>query len=123
MKRRAASATSALRRALAQEPAQPAPSGLSSCVLCRADAVSPVAWEPLRDDRWWMSLRCGACGVSRDVVVADVIAERYDDELIAAGRAMAEAAQRLERERLEAEAEAFVTALQRDLFDAADFAR
>ena len=58
-----------------------------------------------------MILRCGECGWQREVVVADDVVVRFDDDV------------RADRERLAREADAFAAALDRDLIDAADFMR
>jgi len=73
--------------------------------------------------RWSMLLRCGECGLEREVVVANGVVARLDDDLRLAARSIADAAERADRERLKREADAFAAALDRDLIDAADFAR
>jgi len=70
-----------------------------------------------------MLLRCGACGTSREETVPDEDAERYDRELDRAEHRMRRAADRLSKERLEDQADSFVTALELDLIGAEDFAR
>jgi hypothetical protein len=70
-----------------------------------------------------MSLRCGECGHDRQVVVTDEVASRYEDDLREAAHAIARTLFEEDRKRLEREAEAFAAALDRDLIDAADFAR
>ena len=32
------------------------------CASCRASVVNPVDWEENDETRWWVRLRCGACG-------------------------------------------------------------
>ena len=102
---------------------QPPPgAGLHKCPLCRADFVVPVEAEALDEGRWGLRLRCGQCGTYRDVVVSDEAAKRYDVEL---NRGMAEIAAALElqdHERMSAEAQAFIAALEHDLIDGGDFA-
>jgi hypothetical protein len=115
LRRRAAAATAA---ATAQQPGH---RGLATCVLCAQDAVAPVAWEPAGEDRWWMALRCGACGIAIEVVVPDAVAERYDRELARDTMAIRRAADDLERERMGAEVDAFVGALHDGLVAPADF--
>ena len=127
MKRRATDSARAvaasLRRPRAAGRREPAPSGLSSCVLCHRDYVAPVEWEPVGSDRWWMFLRCAECGTSREVTVSNAVAERYDEELAEGARAISRAAHRLDAERMAADAEKFVAALRHGLVEAADFAR
>jgi hypothetical protein len=104
-------------------PIAKAPAGLEACVVCGRDFVQPLSWEPVGEDRWWMFLRCGDCGVSREVTVTNAEAERYEGGLHARARTISVALRRLEAARMEAEIDVFVRALERDLIDAADFAR
>jgi transcription elongation factor Elf1 len=96
---------------------------LSDCSECGADFVHPVEWSPNDGGTWWMLLRCGACGASREATVPDEEAERYDQELDMAEYRMRRAADRLSQEALEEQAESFATALELDLISVEDFAR
>jgi hypothetical protein len=96
---------------------------LSDCSDCGADFVHPVEWSPNEGGTWWMLLRCGACGATREETVPDAEAERYDRELDMAEHRMKRAADRLSAELLEHQADAFATALELDLIGAEDFAR
>jgi hypothetical protein len=122
MKRRAARLASSVRRQLPQDFG-PAASGLSDCPLCGLDAVVPVQWEPVGQERWWMFLRCAECSVSREVTVTNAVAARYDVELARGIKQIAKAAYTLEQDRMAVEADAFVDALRRDFIQPADFAR
>src|SRR5918999_1210352 len=75
-----------------------------------ADFVHPVEWSPNDGGTWWMLLRCGACGATREENVPDAEAERYDRELDQAEHRMQRAADRLSAELLERQADAFGTA-------------
>jgi hypothetical protein len=99
------------------------PASLADCTACGADFVHPVEWSPNDGGTWWMLLRCGACGVSREETVPDAEADRYDRELDLAEDRMLRVAERLSRERLAAEADSFATALELDLIGVEDFAR
>jgi hypothetical protein len=99
------------------------PASLADCTACGAEFVHPVEWSPDGDEHWWMLLRCGSCGTTREETVPDADAELYDRELDLAEYRMQRAADRLSRERLAAQADAFATALQLDLIGAEDFAR
>jgi rRNA maturation protein Nop10 len=96
---------------------------LAHCNACGADFVHPVEWSPQDGERWWMLLRCGACGESREETVPDAEAERYDRELEWAEYRMRRAAERLSQEQLADQADSFATALRLDLIGAEDFAR
>jgi hypothetical protein len=85
--------------------------------------VHPVEWSPNDGGTWWMLLRCGACGATREEIVPDEEAERYDRELDSAEHRMRLAAERLSKELLEEQADRFATALELDLIGAEDFAR
>jgi transcription elongation factor Elf1 len=94
---------------------------LHQCPVCNDDSVVPVRIEPLDLGRWDLRLRCGGCGVYQDIVVSDEVAKRYDRDL---SRGMDEIAAALEREddeRMVAEAQTFIAALDHDLIDADDF--
>jgi hypothetical protein len=96
---------------------------LSDCSACGADFVHPVEWSPNKGGTWWMLLRCGACGATREETVPDAEAERYERELDMAEHRMKRAADRLSAELLKHQADAFATALELDLIGAEDFAR
>jgi hypothetical protein len=96
---------------------------LADCIVCGADYVHPVEWSPNDGQSWWMLLRCGACGASREETVSDSDAELYDRELDRAENRMRRAADRISHERLAEEADSFATALELDLIGAEDFAR
>jgi hypothetical protein len=96
---------------------------LADCSACGADFVHPVEWSPNDGGTWWMLLRCGACGTSREETVPDAEAERYDRELDLAEHRMRRAADRLSKELLEHQADTFATALELDLIGVEDFAR
>jgi ribosomal protein S27AE len=107
-----------------RRPGHRAPSHeLTFCASCASDFVSPTDWAAHDDASWWIRLRCGECGEVREVVVPQETASRYDLALNRTTEVIASTLQRLDRERMTAEIEAFSTALERDLIDASDFAR
>ena len=91
--------------------------------MCGRDFVQPVDWEPVGEERWWMFLRCAECGISREVVVTNAEADRYERQLHTRASVLSTALRRLEGERMAAEVDTFVAALDRDLIEPADFAR
>jgi hypothetical protein len=102
----------------------PAPgSGLQQCALCHAECVVPVWWEAVDEDRWHMLLRCGACDTYRELTVTNDVARAYEHDLDRGAREIRGVVDRMDRDRMAAETDAFVTALRRDLIDAGDFAR
>jgi hypothetical protein len=99
------------------------PPTLADCTECGAEFVHPVEWSPHGEEHWWMLLRCGGCGTTREETVPDSEAAVYDRELDLAEYRIERAADRLNHERLEDQADAFATALELDLIGAEDFAR
>jgi hypothetical protein len=94
-------------RAVRRRPHGPA--ALVDCVACRLDFVCPVAWEETDDTHWWIRLRCGACGASREIVIADeeaAVLERALDEQVASIR---DALARFDHARMAAELERLST--------------
>ena len=71
---------------------------------------------------WAIALRCGDCGRWSELVTTNEAAAMVEVALARDFDEMAAAAQRLDLERMAVQVEAFVTALDRDLIDAADFA-
>jgi hypothetical protein len=119
-----AAASSLARHLRAPGPAAPAAeAGLEVCVACGRDFVNTIEWDAVGEDRWWMLLRCGECGVVREVTVSDGDAQRFDAELNKRALPIARAAHRLDLDRMAAQAATLIAALERDLIDAADFAR
>jgi transcription elongation factor Elf1 len=96
---------------------------LADCPACGAESVHPVFWRPHDETHWWMLLRCGGCGASRELTVPDPEADRFDHALDRAQAVIRREADRLSRNRLAEEAEAFAAALELDLISAEDFAR
>ena len=70
-----------------------------------------------------MHLRCAQCEHTREVVVSNAVAERYDAALDERADPIARALHKLDLERMAATVESLIVALQRDLIGPADFAR
>jgi DNA-directed RNA polymerase subunit RPC12/RpoP len=99
------------------------PAGLEICATCGADYVNPFAWSEVEDHSWWMALRCAQCGHEREVVVGNEEAERFDEALDRRADPIATALHRIDTAHMQSWVESVTVALQRDLIDAADFAR
>jgi hypothetical protein len=97
--------------------------GLHVCSECRADVVNPARAEPIDDEHWEVRLRCGACGATREVVITNAVAARYDRDLDRGWSMIVREVQRLDREEMAGWTERFTRALEDDLIDAGDFAR
>jgi hypothetical protein len=96
--------------------------GLHFCPQCSADCVNPARTEPIDDDSWAVTLRCGACAHTRDVVIGNAEAARFDRDLDRGCAVIARSLEALERERMTDWADAFIGAVRRGLVDADDFA-
>jgi hypothetical protein len=93
------------------------------CPGCGQRVVVPVAWQEDGEERWWIALRCGECGLAREVMAGEEQMRRYGRELDAGAAEIAAELARLERERMAAAARSFAEALARDLIDVTDFER
>jgi hypothetical protein len=96
---------------------------LEVCPACGTDFVVPLEWSAIEDHSWWMHLRCAQCEHTREVVVSNTVAERYDAALDERADPIARALHKLDLERMAATVESLIVALQRDLIGPADFAR
>ena len=96
---------------------------LEFCAACGADFVNPVDWAAVEDHSWWMHLRCAQCDHEREVVVGNDEAARFDEALDRRADPIARTLHRLDVDRMRVWVESVTVALQRDLIDAADFAR
>ena len=100
-----------------------ADAALRICRLCRSDYVVPVDSGIADEEHWWLRLRCGQCGIGREVTITNDEAQRYEREL-GVGMAVIERVVRdIDRESMEREVETLIEALRHDLVDASDFAR
>jgi hypothetical protein len=103
-------------------PVLPIGDRMIDCAVCGASVVNPVDWHGSDATHWWVLLRCGACAWSREAIITDEEATRLERDLEPGLQAIADALDRLDRERMLRESECFITALRRDLIGPADFA-
>jgi hypothetical protein len=96
---------------------------LTDCLACGSSVVNPVDWHTHDESRWWVLLRCGECGWSREAIITDAEAEQLERDLEPGLRKIAKAEAKLDRERMVCEGEVFLAALRRDLIGPADFTR
>lgn len=99
-----------------------APRGLEYCPECWRPMVCPIDWETDGEQHWLMHLRCGECGAWREVRVTNEEAKEFDLALDRHVDQIRRALERIDRERMAAELDTLVVALEKDLIDAADFA-
>jgi hypothetical protein len=93
-----------------------------ACEMCGGPYVCPIEWEPADSEHWHITTRCGQCGVWHELSLTNEQAKVWDVQLDEQMRPILRAAARLDSERMEAEVDAFIAALEHDLIDAADFA-
>jgi hypothetical protein len=84
--------------------------------------VYPIDWEPVDDERWAIELRCGECGLVRDVVAPNAQTAEFDVLLDRQQRTIERELAHMEAARMAAEVDAFIDALGRNLINPADFA-
>jgi hypothetical protein len=96
--------------------------GLHVCPGCGADCVTPAWVDPVDNDTWRIGVRCGGCADTRDVVICNAEAARFDRDLDRGMDVIARALEAFERERMTDWTDAFIGALRRGLVDADDFA-
>jgi hypothetical protein len=95
--------------------------GLELCPRCGEGFVHPVTWTESGPAHWWLLLRCGGCGGWRDVIATNQAVAAFDRLLDEHMDAIRTAADKLARESLSAQADAFGAALRLDLLTADDF--
>jgi ribosomal protein S27AE len=82
---------------------------LVDCTRCGSEFVNPVSWHEHGASHWWIRLRCGQCGVVREVEVNNEQAVRFERELDRGVADIAATVARIEREG----ADALTAALRR----------
>jgi hypothetical protein len=105
------------RRRRARSPSGP----LHVCAGCGEAFVYPVSWSEVGPSGWWLLLRCGSCGAWHERFAPNHAVEAFDRFLDRGIESIALALERLDRERLAAQADTFAAALRMDLIGAEDF--
>jgi hypothetical protein len=85
--------------------------------------VNPVRWHDTDAMTWWIRLRCGECGMVREVEASNAQARQLDSDLDLGLAQIAAAVAKLDRCEMAAATDALVAALERDLIDPDDFRR
>jgi hypothetical protein len=111
----------ALRRILTADLPRPRGQELAVCAECRSDAVVPVRWHTHGAEHWWIRTRCGECGDVRERIARDVDAHAFDRRLRRTAQPIVRNLARLDRLRMQRDADLLAVAFERDLIDAADF--
>jgi hypothetical protein len=94
---------------------------LELCPECGEGFVYPVSWTESGLADWWLHLRCGGCGSTRDVVASNHSVAAFDRKLDCEMKMIEAAAERLAHESFSAQADSFGAALRLDLLGADDF--
>jgi hypothetical protein len=102
-------------------PVSPRHARLIVCERCYSDFVNPVSWQVQGETHWCIRLRCGECGLVRDVEVTNEEAKRLEGDLARGVQRIAANVARLDREYMIADSDALTAALERDLIDPSDF--
>lgn len=96
--------------------------GLHICPECGSKLVQPTRWEQTgKRGHWRLWRRCPDCEWRGDGIHGEREIDAFDEELDGGSEALAGMLEELERESMEAIAEAFSTALAADLITADDF--
>jgi hypothetical protein len=95
--------------------------GLQLCLTCGSLHVIPVESSKIGGGGRWLLLRCGECGAWRQAIAPPGAARAFDQALEEGIQEISDTIERLDRDRMTAQAEAFIAALDRDLIDAGDF--
>ena len=85
--------------------------------------MNPVSWHVQGETHWWIRLRCGECGLVREVEVTNDEAKRLEGDLDRGVQKIAANVARVDRERMIADSDTLTAALDRDLIDPTDFCR
>jgi hypothetical protein len=94
-----------------------------ACAGCASTLLCPADWAQLGAAHWRVAFRCGECQAWSDVLLSNAQAAALDCELDRQLTTMRRAADRLDRERMTAQAQAFIAALRGGHLLPADFVR
>jgi hypothetical protein len=94
---------------------------LLHCPICAGDAVTVLEHETVDEILAKVEVRCGDCGTWRRLVTTRGSARLHELSLERHVRAIRKQADRLERDRVPADADAFLTALRSEIAGADDF--
>ena len=91
------------------------------CPICAADAVSALESDAVDDLLAQLEVRCGDCGTWRRLVTTRGSARLLELSLERHSQAMLKLADRLERDRIPGDADAFLSELRSDIDGVDDF--
>lgn len=91
------------------------------CPHCDCSLVYPVAWETAPQDQWSVDLRCPNCERREIVVLAQEIADRFDEQLERGAETLMTDLKRLTRANMAEHVDRFVAALAAGAIQPMDF--
>ena len=94
---------------------------LCRCGACDSTLVQPIDWSLIGRSHWRVVLRCPNCEWSGTGVFGQEAVDRYDRELDRGTRKLQATLTRVSRACMEAEIEAFASALENELIVPFDF--
>ena len=94
---------------------------LSLCESCGSGLVEPTAWEAAGAERWHVVLFCPNCERTSEGVFSQACVDRFDERLDEGTAVMVADLKRLERARMEDDAERFIGALNAGAIAPEDF--
>ncbi len=91
------------------------------CPDCDCSLVYPIAWVAASSERWSVDVRCPNCERKGTVLLAQDIADRFDEELERGEETMRTDLERLTRANMADHVDRFVEALDADAIHPMDF--
>lgn len=96
---------------------------LHICPECSSSLVQPTCWEQESDSSYWrVWRRCPECEWCHEGLHDELAIDAYDEQLDQGSRELAEELRTLQQANMREVTDVFITALQRDLIGADDFA-
>jgi transcription elongation factor Elf1 len=87
-------------------------SNLHICDGCNSDFVSPITYDYLGNEKFWMLIRCGVCEMSKEVIVTQSVADSYEKNLEETSKPINYQKAVMKAEREEREAQVLIQELQ-----------
>ncbi len=91
------------------------------CPGCGCALVYPVAWRAAPSERWSVDLRCPNCERRETIVLAQDVADRFDEELARGAETMTTDLERLTLANMADHVDRFVAALEAEAIHPMDF--
>jgi hypothetical protein len=115
------SGTTAIASTLVRAATRLRRSPLRRCPLCHSDAIRESRRESVPGLKFRLEQQCGQCGTWRRFMATEFAARKHDHRLDADRRAIADRADRMERDAMASDTREFAAALRCDVTGAEDF--